>query len=78
LTPDTHQPSGGRGRPPTTGAVRTKVVPFRLTGDEHRELARLATRAGMNISDYLRSIVFAAPPPSAAFRGRRIVPRRPR
>lgn len=44
-------------KPPTSDEPRTKVVKFYVNAEEHTYLANLAAKAGMRMTDYLRSRV---------------------
>lgn len=50
-----------RGRPPKPkGDVRETPLTVRLLGGEKRACARSARRAGMKLSDWVRSILLSA------------------
>jgi hypothetical protein len=44
----------GRGQPPRAGTAATRSLRVRLTEDEHARLGRLAERAGVTASEYVR------------------------
>ena len=45
--------------------IKTRLLGFKATDDEHKEIERICKTLGLSRSDYLRAVAFGAPAPTS-------------